>query len=341
MKEDLHLAPSPTTPPTTQPTNRQTTEPTTQLTKKQRRRRKRNGEVRQRRKVLTSKQYKKQMRRLRGYLPPLRLSYRTRFIVQLPSFLTNTKCKSTHALLIWLLNHFWQCDKTATLEPFVHHPRVNYCRQEGRGHPEYGLSPPLGPDTVLESREEVPLIYSALPQYWLDTLPYIGSYCRDKKQRLKPCSIVISHSIHPILLLDLLNESKEQQQQYRFDPPRNSDFAKHLVRTRACVWTRACLQANFLDKPHSAKARAAEHIRKTSGDPLPPSLLGAGYRLPPPITGQDNILPLAVELIPYDQSLSNPHSATTKVSLGLRWLLAVLERQRTTSWDWVALCRLW
>lgn len=45
--------------------------------------------------------------------------------------------------------------------------------------------------------------------------------------------------------------------------------------------------------------------------------------------------------VPVTSSLSNLHSASVKTHPGLRWLLAVLDKQRRTSWDLDPSCTLW
>ena len=59
----------------------------------------------------------------------------------------------------------------------------------------------------------------------------------------------------------------------------------------------------------------------------------------PPTTCQESMQPTTAQ-ISFDPTLSSLHSAI-KPNLGLRWLLAVLDRHRTTSWDLVALMRGW
>jgi hypothetical protein len=313
MQEDLHLAPSPTTPPTTQPTPKSQSN----FMKSQRRQHKRKL-----RKLLQHGGRKQLSRPLPTQTQP----YRTQLLVNLPSIQPYKGKSHIKWCLSWLLRHLRHSDPTVLLEPWLTDPQVLKCCKQGRGHPKYGLSPPLGPEFPLEKLQDIG---------GKNNRPYFRAFLDTEDGSTLPCTIVIRHSIRPILLLDRLNVPKYHQQPYSFEPIPRGVLARHLASTRA--W----LQANLLDKPHSAKARAVEHIRKTSGDPLPLSHLGAGYRSPPPITCHEVLLPLAVELTPHAQSLSRHHSATTKTTLGIRWLLAVLERQRTTSWDLVSLRRLW
>jgi hypothetical protein len=64
------------------------------------------------------------------------------------------------------------------------------------------------------------------------------------------------------------------------------------------------------------------------------------FRTLPPTTNQVNNPQLPKWISPA-LSLSSRHSADSKTSQGLRWLLVVLEQQRTTSWDMAMSSRLW
>ena len=92
----------------------------------------------------------------------------------------------------------------------------------------------------------------------------------------------------------------------------------------------------YLHITQSSSARALAAALNTSCELKPFSDLWEivkGSKSHHPITCYEVLLPPPAELTPHVQAPPRKYSATTKTILGLRWLLAILEKQRTTSWD--------
>jgi hypothetical protein len=88
--------------------------------------------------------------------------------------------------------------------------------------------------------------------------------------------------------------------------------------------------------PQSSSARALAAALETNSDLKPFSHLWEIVKGPeshPPTTCHEVLLPLPAELTPHVQAPPRKYSANAKTILGLRWLLAIVEKQRTTSWD--------
>jgi hypothetical protein len=81
-------------------------------------------------------------------------------------------------------------------------------------------------------------------------------------------------------------------------------------------------------------------ILKTYSVPEAHAHLWEPSRALPPIASQVNNPPTPKWKSPVPFQ-SNRHSANSKTSQGLRWLLVTLEQHRTTSWDMVTASRLW
>jgi hypothetical protein len=92
----------------------------------------------------------------------------------------------------------------------------------------------------------------------------------------------------------------------------------------------------YLHIAQSTSARALAAALQTTRELKPFSRLWEivkGSKSHPPITCYEVLLPLPAELTPHVQAPPRKYSANTKTILGLRWLLAIVEKQRTTSWD--------
>jgi hypothetical protein len=92
----------------------------------------------------------------------------------------------------------------------------------------------------------------------------------------------------------------------------------------------------YLHITQSSSARALAAALNTSCELKPFSHLWEivkGSKSHHPITCYEVLLHRPAELTPHVQAPPRKYSATTKTILGLRWLLAILEKQRTTSWD--------
>ena len=90
----------------------------------------------------------------------------------------------------------------------------------------------------------------------------------------------------------------------------------------------------------SYKAQALAQVWKTCGVKETHAHLWVPSKTLPPITSQV-MPPLFVQWTSPVDSLFSHHSANSRTSQGLRWLLAVLEWKLTTSWDMVPSGRFW
>jgi hypothetical protein len=166
-----------------------------------------------------------------------------------------------------------------------------------------------------------------------------------------PCQVTMVHNVNPYELLESLQCSDNEGHKYNLSWSRSGGTAHqdpHDLAHRIQAWKRE----NFLlDKPYSARVNALVTILKTSDDSTVLSLVQTVLKSSPPITcHKANLLlhkaakvllsPQAVEESLHVHNPPRHHSAVAKPP-SLRWLLAVLERKRTTSWDLVTTSRLW
>jgi hypothetical protein len=92
----------------------------------------------------------------------------------------------------------------------------------------------------------------------------------------------------------------------------------------------------YLHNAQSSSARALAAALKTTRELKPFSHLWEivkGSESHPPNTCHEVLLHSPAESTQHVQAPPRKHSAFTKTILGLRWLLAILEKQRTTTWD--------
>jgi hypothetical protein len=250
---------------------------------------------------------------------PRHLPYLSNFEVWLPPLLpfdpTSTECKlhSMRSAFGSLYCHLWNCDPTARI-----------------GRPADSWYQPIGPESTLQA--------------YPNNLNRVGFYL----EGLKPhpdgshtqCFITIQHSLKPTLFLERLNG------------PDRFEKRHYMVRR---LWTKQPPQTKL--RPSKRKRRKK---RKPPKDPtlvpspvmktlISPSVLKtlahfwAASKTLPPTTCLAPLKPHppVVQWLPTVHIRSRQHSATGKTNLGLPWLLAVLERQWTTSWDLVLAGRFW
>jgi hypothetical protein len=189
-------------------------------------------------------------------------------------------------------------------------------------------------------------------QHDTPVLNYLQAFCVQLDgSHPSPCQVTIVHYVNPYELLESLQVSDNEGHKYNLRWSRYSETASQDPQDlahRIQAWKRE----NFLlDKPYSARVNALATILKTSDDSTVVSLVQTVLKSSPPITCHKAKLlllqeakvllsPQAVEESLHVHNLPSHHSALSKLP-SLRWLLALLERKRTTSWDLVATNRLW
>lgn len=157
-----------------------------------------------------------------------------------------------------------------------------------------------------------------------------------------PCQVMLVHNVNPYELLHSLQHSDNDGNQYDLPWSRTTYQGQDLAQ-RIQAWQRE----NFIfDRPYGARVNTLATILKTSDDSTVNRLMQAVLQSSPPITcskaklmppqAAKVLLPLRAvkETLPVYQPPSS-HSASFKQTC-LCWLLAVLERLLTTSWDLVA-----
>jgi hypothetical protein len=264
-----------------------------------------------------------------------RLPYQTRFWATLPLIPFYQKNQGERLFSLRhgfgsLYSHLWSCDPTSTIIP-----NLNQCSQSTQA-----TIPPLGAAATLK---DYPTSIDRIQRY-IRNLQFTFT---NEQCTATHCLIVIDHTVELTELLTLINGLDKYQH-------RPYSFVKQHKRTHSRTTAARSKAATILNttdaspteaplciaKRPNYKAQALCLVLETSGDSMMPSPLWA-FQSPQPMKSQV-ALPLTTSRdSPPAHSISRQHSATVKPSLGLRWLLAVLERQWTTSWDLASSPRLW
>jgi hypothetical protein len=217
--------------------------------------------------------------------------------------------------------HLWSHDPSTT---FI----SKWAMKAVNKHPSFALT--LGPLSPLTD----------YPQYPTQ----LRSYVHSMKSVISPwhikCYIVLQHTVEPSELLKRINsEDKHQHKTYRATMGvkyRNMQKDDRPAKSKI----------NPIGPPPKTVGRtlylpsALSHILKTRSVPAAHAHFWEPSRTLPLMTSHVNHpqLPKWTSPTPF---LSSRHSTYSKTSQGLRWLLVVLERQRTTSWDMVTSSKLW
>jgi hypothetical protein len=216
--------------------------------------------------------------------------------------------------------HLWSHDPSTT---FV----SKWALQSINKHPSFALT--LGPLSPLTD----------YPQYPTQ----LRSYIHSTKSVISPWHIkwyiVLQHTVEPSELLKRINSiDKYQHKTYRATSA--VKFWSPQIDERADK--SKIIPTGPLPRPDSNLylPSALSLILKTHSVPEAHAPFWEPSRTLPPMTSQVNNPQLPKWNSPVLFS-SSRHSAYSKTSQGLRWLLVVLEQQRTTSWDMATSSRLW
>jgi hypothetical protein len=230
-----------------------------------------------------------------------------------------------------LYSHLWSCDPTSTIIPNLHH-----CSQSTQS-----TIPPLGAAATLK---DYPTSKDRIKRYLRNlSFTFTNAHCTETH-----CFIVIDHTVEPTQFLTLINGlDKYQHRPYSFvkKQKRNQKYNTSFRSKAALILTTT--DASPMEAPlciaqrPNYKAQALRLVLETSGDSTMPSPLWDAFQSPQPMMSQVAPPLMTSRGSPPVHSISRQHSATVKPILGLRWLLAVLERQWTTSWDLALSPRLW